>query len=230
MTNRIAERYRAVVERVAEVATRAGRAPDSVTIVAAAKTFGAEAVRQLAAAGGCDVGENYVQEARRKRADLALPDLHWHLIGRLQRNKAGAAVELFDLIHTLDRVELGRELDRAASRRGIRVRCLIEVNLAGEATKAGVAPQALPRLIEEIGSLAHLDVLGLMTIPPPCAADGGRRSFAALREIGERSSRLRPDNVQFKELSMGMSADFETAIEEGATMVRIGTAIFGPRS
>lgn len=230
MRSGIAERYRAIVERVAEVASRVGRAPDSVTVVAAAKTFGPEAVRQLVAAGGRDVGENYVQEARRKRTDVRGPDVRWHLIGRLQRNKAAAAVELFDLIHTLDRIELGRELDRAASRRGIRVRCLIEVNLAGESTKAGVAPQALPRLVEEIGSLAHLDVLGLMTIPPPRAADGGRRSFAALRELAGRASGLRPDNVQFKELSMGMSADFETAIEEGATMVRIGTAIFGPRS
>lgn len=226
----IGDRYREVSERVAEAAIRSGRRPDSVTVIAAAKTFGADAVRDFLAAGGRHVGENYVQEARRKAESIGSTDLHWHFIGRLQRNKASAAVGLFGVIHTLDRLELGLELDRAGSRRGVRVRCLLEVNLEGEATKAGVRPDALPGLVDDIGRLDHLDVIGLMTIPPPGAADRGRGSFARLRGLGEQLSRLRPANVQFKELSMGMSADFEAAIEEGATMVRIGTSIFGPRN
>lgn len=225
----LAERYREISHRVAEAAARSGRRPESITLIAAAKTFGVDAVSELFAAGGRDVGENYVQEAKRKAAELPEADLRWHLIGHLQRNKVSTALDLFHLIHTLDSIDLGRELDRVAGRRGLRARCLVEVNLANETTKAGVDPDGLPRLVEEIGALQNVDVMGLMTVPPRADVDRGRSRFAKLRELAERLSRLRPANVQFKELSMGMSADFEVAIEEGATMVRVGTSIFGPR-
>ncbi len=225
----ISDRYHEVLTRVTAAARRAGRDPGSITVVAAAKTFSADAIRELATAGGRDVGENYVQEAKRKIAETSDVALRWHCIGRIQRNKAAAAVELFGLIHTLDRIDLATELDRAAVRRGVRARCLIEVNVGGEASKAGVAPEELPRLVDACGRLSSLQVDGLMTIPPAGSLDEARRDFARLRVLGESLSRLRPPNVQFKELSMGMSADFEAAIAEGATMVRIGTSIFGAR-
>lgn len=230
MTSPIGERYRAVVQRAGEAAERCGRRLADVKVVVAAKTFAVESVRQAVDAGATDIGENYVQEARRKAKDLARDEVRWHLIGRLQRNKAAQVVALFHLVHSVDRVELARELDRSASRAGVRARCLVEVNLGGESSKGGVDPQSLGALLEEIAPLRHLEVLGLMSIPPPGTADESRRSFARLREIRERFGHLRLPNVRLKELSMGMSADFEAAIEEGATMVRIGTAIFGPRT
>lgn len=230
----IAERYRAVAERVTEAALRAGRRPQDVTVVAAAKTFAADRVAEAIAGGARDVGENYVQEAMRKGAALAgaeAPVVRWHLIGRLQRNKAKQAAGLFHLIHSLDSVELARALDRAAIAAARDVRCLVEVNVGGELTKGGVAPERLEGLLGAIASLARVSVHGLMAIPPPAArAEQSQRFFARLREIRDGCARLRLRGVELKELSMGMSADFEVAIAEGATIVRIGTAIFGPRS
>lgn len=230
VTSPIGERYRAVVERVGEAAERCGRRPQEVTVVAAAKTFGVEAVREVIAAGATDIGENYVQEARRKAKDLPRDAARWHMIGRLQRNKAAQTVTLFHLVHSLDRPELARELDRSAFRAGVRARCLVEVNLAGEPSKGGADPGSLDVLLEQIAPLRHLEVLGLMSIPAPGTLDESRRSFARLRALRERLAGLRLPNVRLKELSMGMSADFEAAIEEGATIVRIGSAIFGPRT
>jgi pyridoxal phosphate enzyme (YggS family) len=226
----IGQRYEAVKARAAEAALRAGRRPEDVIVLVAAKTFGAGAVREVIDAGGRDIGENYVQEAAAKARELAdVPDLRWHLIGRLQKNKARAAGELFQLIHSLDRLELARALDRAAAAARRQVRCLVEVNVGGEETKGGTPPEKVASLLEAIAPLSHLVVEGLMAIPPPGRPAANRRSFAALRELGERLGRLRLPNVQLKELSMGMSGDFEEAIAEGATIVRIGTAIFGPR-
>ena len=225
----IGDRYRAVVARAGEAASRAGRDPAAVTIVVAAKTFGADAVRAAIYAGAHDIGENYVQEARRKAAELADDSLRWHMIGRLQRNKAKPALTLFGLIHSLDRIELARALDACALERETRARCLVEVNVAGEGTKGGVSPAALRAFLEACGSLSSVDICGLMTIPPPAPIDDSRRRFAELRELRDRHLDLRLPNVRLKELSMGMSADFEAAIEEGATLVRIGTAVFGPR-
>jgi pyridoxal phosphate enzyme (YggS family) len=219
-----------VIERAAEAARRAGRRPDEILVLAAAKTFGAEALREVAHAGGRDFGENYVQEAAGKALALAdVPDLRWHFIGRLQRNKARAAVELFDVIHSLDRLDLARVVDSAAASTGRCARCLVEVNLGGEATKGGIEPAKLERFLGDLPPLRSLSVEGLMTIPPPGSAEESRRCFARLREIAERLSDLRLPNVRLKELSMGMSGDFEEAIAEGATIVRIGTAIFGRR-
>ncbi len=229
MSSTSAERYRSVVARAAEAAVRSGRAPAEVTIVVAAKTFGPDRIREVVAAGAREIGENYVQEARRKAAELRLPEVHWHLIGRLQRNKVRQALALFRLIHSLDRLDLAEALDTAAAQSGTTARCLVEVNLGGEKSKGGVSPDALDELLEAVAALAHISIEGLMTIPPPGSITASRRSFARLRALRDRLADLRLPNVQLKELSMGMSSDFEGAIEEGATLVRIGTAIFGPR-
>jgi pyridoxal phosphate enzyme (YggS family) len=200
-------------------------------VVAAAKTFGAEAVRELIEAGGRDIGENYVQEAAAKvRAVGAGASVRWHLIGRLQRNKARAALEIFDLVHSLDHLDLASALDRAASLGRRRARCLVEVNVGGEATKGGVRPDDLPGFLVALAPYPALSVEGLMAIPPPGSPADSRRAFARVRELAESARDLRLPNVQLKELSMGMSGDFEEAIAEGATIVRIGTAIFGSRT
>jgi pyridoxal phosphate enzyme (YggS family) len=226
----IAERYRAVSERVAEAARRAGRQPSDVTIVVAAKGFGAAALHPVTDAGARDIGENYVQEAIRKEREMGVAGLRWHMIGRLQRNKAKQAVRLFDWIHSVDRLELARALDASATEMGVIVRCLIEVNLDGEPSKGGVAADSLPDLLEAVAALPSIEVRGLMTIPRPGGPRESRYRFARLRTLRDGLSDLRLPHVQLKELSMGMSADFEEAVEEGATFVRIGTAILGPRS
>lgn len=226
----IARRYHAVRERVAEAALRVGRRPSEVTIVVAAKGFGVEAVRAVVEAGARDVGENYVQEALRKAGAVEVPELRWHMIGRLQRNKAKLAVRLFDLIHSVDRLELAHALGSSATAMGGIARCLIEVNLDGEPSKGGVHVAGLPELLAAIARLPNVEVRGLMTIPAPGIARESRRRFARLRGLRDHLDGLRLPHVQLKELSMGMSADFEEAVEEGATFVRIGNAIFGPRA
>ncbi len=225
----IAERYQVVAARVAEAALRVGRSPTEVTIVVAAKTFGAQALREVADAGARDVGENYVQEAARKIQATGFPGLRWHMIGRLQRNKAKQAVRLFDLIHSVDRLELAQALDSSAAAMGKRARCLVEVNLAGESSKGGVRVDVLRYFLDATASFRRLEIRGLMAIPPPGSTEESRRCFARLRALRDDLHGLRLPHVQLKELSMGMSSDFEEAVEEGATMVRIGTAIFGPR-
>jgi pyridoxal phosphate enzyme (YggS family) len=226
----IAERYRAIVARVAAAASRAGRSRAEITIVVAAKTFGAEALRAVAEAGARDIGENYVQEAMRKAASTGLPGIRWHMIGRLQRNKVKQALRLFDLIHSVDRVELARELDSGAAAIGVTARCLVEVNLGGEPSKGGVPVNSLRRFFNATAGFSRLEIRGLMAIPPPGTFDESRRRFAELRSLRDDLGDLRLPHVQLKELSMGMSADFEAAVEEGATFVRIGTAILGPRA
>ena len=225
----IAERYRAVVDRAGEAAIRSGRDPREVTIVAAAKTFSAAVVQEVISAGAQDIGENYVQEAERISRAVHASAVRWHMIGRLQRNKAAAAVRLFDLVHSLDRVDLAHALDVAAARLGGRIRCLVEVNLGGEPAKGGVGVDDVEALLEQLSELHHLRIAGLMAIPPADITESSRPRFAALRRLRDRMADLRLPNVQLKELSMGMSSDFEAAIEEGATMVRVGSAIFGLR-
>jgi pyridoxal phosphate enzyme (YggS family) len=210
-----------VRERIARAAERAGRRPDDVLLVAVSKTVEAERVRAAVAAGITALGENRVQEARAKIAEIGRP-VAWHLIGHLQTNKARDAVELFDVIHSVDRIELARELDRRAHARDRVVKVLLQVNAGGEATKGGVAPEAVAETLEALATLRNLAVRGLMTIPPEVErAEEARGWFQALRKLAERHA--------LPELSMGMSGDFEVAVEEGATMVRVGTAIFGPR-
>jgi PLP dependent protein len=209
----------AVRERVARAAERAGRRPEDVLLIGVSKTVPAEGVRLGVEAGLTALGENRVQEARDKIKILGRP-VPWHLIGHLQTNKVRDALELFDLIHSVDRLDLARELERRAGDRVARV--LLEVNVANEPSKSGFAPDAVAPALEALGALPHLSVQGLMAIPPIVErAEEARVWFQALRGLAERHG--------LRELSMGMSADFEVAIEEGATMVRVGTAIFGAR-
>ncbi|HTQ23596.1 MAG TPA: YggS family pyridoxal phosphate-dependent enzyme [Candidatus Binataceae bacterium] len=221
----IATRIAAVRERIARAAGRAGRDPEAVRLVLATKTQPPEALRAAYAAGAREFGENYVQEAAAKQDLLAeLDDLRWHLIGHLQTNKAREAANRFALIHGLDTARLARALARA--RPAARVPVLIEVNLGGEASKSGVAPDAAERLVED--ARATVEILGLMTIPPPAPdAERSREHFAALRAMRDRLAAA--TGLALSELSMGMTDDFEVAIEEGATIVRVGRAIFGER-
>ena len=218
-------RYEAVCARIAAACRRAGRAADDVQLVAVTKGAPAEVVRAAVAVGMRQFGENYIQEWRAKRARLAdVADIEWHFIGRVQRNKAAASAG-FALVHSVADERVATVLDREGGRRAAPVRVLVQVNLAGEATKEGVPPAALPSLLAALRRLAWVRVEGLMTIPPPRSPEEVRPVFAALRELRDRQEAA----AELRELSMGMSADFEVAIEEGATLVRIGTAIFGPR-
>jgi hypothetical protein len=210
-----------VRERIARAAEHAGRRPDDVLLVGVCKTVDVARIRQAVTAGLPALGENRVQEAREKVAVLGRP-VPWHLIGHLQTNKVRDALELFDLIHSLDRLELARECDRRAQARGRPVEALVQVNVSGEGSKGGFTPDGVGQALEAIATLPYIRVRGLMTIPPALErAEESRPWFRALAQLGKRHG--------LAELSMGMSADFEVAIEEGATMVRVGTAIFGPR-
>jgi len=230
MTDRPIERNLASVrERIAAAARRAGRDPAAVTLVAVTKTVGADVVERALRAGIEVVGENRVQEAAAKKPLVQVPAC-WHLIGHLQRNKARKAVELFDLIESLDSVRLLETLDRLGRERSRPVEAFVEVNLAGEATKAGVSPEELPQLLDAVAGRSGLRVRGLMTVPPwSDDPESSRRWFRQLRRLAERERRRERPGVDLRDLSMGMSHDFEVAVEEGATVVRVGTAIFGPR-
>ena len=217
----IATNLERVRERLARAAERAGRRPDDVLLIAVSKTVDVERIRAGVAAGVTALGENRVQEAKTKIAELGRPAA-WHLIGHLQTNKVKDALPLFDVIHSLDRLELAREIERRAAARGQVVDALLQVNVAAEASKGGVGPDAVGETLDTIGKLAHVRVRGLMTIPPEVErAEDSRPWFRRLRELAGRHG--------LRELSMGMSGDFEVAVEEGATMVRVGTAVFGPR-
>ncbi len=228
----IAGRVAAVRERIARAAARAGRRPEDVTLVAVSKTFPADAVRAAFAAGLREFGENRVQEAERKieaTAELKAQGLRWHLVGHLQSNKAKRAAELFDHVHSVDDVELGRRLDRAAAERGRALPVFVEVDLAGEATKHGVPAERLVETLEALRPLASLRVQGLMVLPPYAEdPEATRPYFRRLRELRDdaRARGLLAGDA----LSMGMSHDLEVAVEEGATLVRVGTALFGERS
>jgi pyridoxal phosphate enzyme (YggS family) len=221
------DRLRDVRDRIAAACSRAGRDPSTVRLVAVSKTIPAGTVREAAAAGQTIFGENRVQEALAKMSEVGAP-VHWHLVGHLQRNKARHAVGAFELVHSVDDAELARELDRRAAAAGIVQAVLVQANLAEEATKSGVGDAGVIPLLEVVASLPNLDLRGLMTVPPLVADPGASRPwFARLRALRDSgSSRIgRP----LAELSMGMTDDFEVAIEEGATLVRVGRAIFGER-
>jgi pyridoxal phosphate enzyme (YggS family) len=197
--------------------------------VAVTKTVGLERLKEAVAAGHTLFGENYVQEAKTKIASLG-PGLTWHFIGHLQSNKAKAAVELFDLIHSVDRASLAQALEQAAARQDKIQHILLQVNLAGEASKSGTAPENAQNLLSDIAKMPHLRVLGLMTMPPWFDdPERVRPYFRALRELRDRLRGLQLVEGDLPELSMGMTGDFEVAVSEGATLVRIGTAIFGQR-
>jgi len=217
----VRENLERVRERIARAAARAGRKPDDVLLIGVSKTVDVERIRAGLAAGLRALGENRVQEAKAKVAELGRPAA-WHLIGHLQTNKVKDALELFDVIHSLDRLELAQELERRAAPRGLAVEAMLQVNVGAEASKGGFAPDEVGGALEAIGKLAHVKVTGLMTIPPEVERpEDARPWFRQLRELSERHG--------LRRLSMGMSGDFEVAVEEGATMVRVGTAIFGAR-
>ncbi|HSE06588.1 MAG TPA: YggS family pyridoxal phosphate-dependent enzyme [Methylomirabilota bacterium] len=210
-----------VQEAVARACARAGRSSDHVLLIAVSKTVDAEQIRMAVAAGVAALGENRVQEAREKIEILGHP-VPWHLIGSLQTNKARDAARLFDWIHSVDRLELARELSRRAHAAERSLNVLLQVNLGDEPQKSGAAPAELKRLHDATAGLPGLRVRGLMAIPPAAPSpEDTRPHFRMLRELR--------DGLGLEHLSMGMSADYEVAIEEGATMVRVGTAIFGPR-
>ena len=221
----IRERFTIVQARVGAAAYKAGRDATSIQLVLASKTQPSEAIRAAANAGARDFGENYVQEAIAKRAELSdLTDLRWHLIGHLQTNKVKVAASAFALIHSVDSVRLAEALARAQP--SPRVRALIEVNLGGEASKTGVAPEGVAAILDAARDKVEID--GLMTIPPPAAsAEAARPYFAQLRALRDRLATQ--SGYALSELSMGMTDDFEVAVEEGATIVRIGRAVFGER-
>ncbi len=210
--------------RINEACTRSGRGHESVKLIAVSKTHSAAVIAEALEAGIADLGENKVQEAEGKITELGRDAAEWHLIGHLQSNKARKAVQLFDVIHTLDSAELAERLDRICNEEGReRLDVLIQVDLGGEETKAGVDENGLPALIDVVSRCKHLRLRGLMTLPPYFDdPEATRPYFVGLRELRDRY-------IPGGELSMGMSHDFEVAIEEGATMVRVGTAIFGKR-
>jgi len=216
----VAENVAMVRERIARAARGAGRDPAAVRLVAAAKTMPAEAVRQAIAAGVGDIGQNYVQEAISIMAEIEAP-VRWHMIGKLQSNKAARVARAFDVVQTVDSLSLAVKLSRRAEAAGKILAVLIEVNLAAEPAKGGVAPAEVSALVAAVREQPGLRVDGLMAIPPAGSAAESRAHFRRLRALGEEND--------LRELSMGMTSDFEVAIEEGATMVRVGRAIFGPR-
>ena len=219
----IPARLEEVRRRIARAAERAGRDPQAVTLVAVSKTHPVEAIRVAHAAGAQVFGENYVQELQRKQEALAGLDLSWHLVRRLQRNKAKDVVGRVALVHSVDSAPLAEALARRAAAAGGVQDVLVEVNLAAEASKAGVAEAGLDALLAAIAPRASLRCLGRMTMPPPADdPETSRPVFRALARLAAARGLV--------ELSMGMTGDFEVAIEEGATLVRVGTAIFGERS
>jgi hypothetical protein len=225
----VRERLESIRERVARAARRSGRDPSAVCLVAAVKGVPADSVLEAVESGVRALGENYVQEARKLQDRIHLP-VQWHMIGNLQSNKARQAVRLFDVIETVDRVRIAHELQRWAHAEGKRIDVMIQVDLAGETTKAGASPDETLPLIEAVAGCGDLRCVGLMTLPPFFEdPEEARPFFAALRRLRDRVQPLVPDGVELKGLSMGMSGDFEVAVEEGATLVRIGTALFGPR-
>ena len=224
------ERVVSVRSRIATAAARAGRNPDDIVLVAVSKTVDIPAIREAMALGLTDFGESRVQEYLRKTEQTDGAGV-WHFIGRLQTNKVRQLAGRHVLIHSLDRVELLEEMVRVSKKTGCRWQALIEVNVSGEASKAGVEPDRLEALVRAVSESGCVDLLGLMTVAPnESDPERVRFHFRNLRQMAIDIRSLRLDNVVMRHLSMGMSGDLEIAVEEGATLVRIGTAIFGARS
>lgn len=224
------ERLENLNRRIARAAEGCGRKPEDIRLVAVSKTFPADSVLEAIQCGAAVFGENYIQEAREKIATLSDQPVSWHFIGHLQSNKAKYAVKLFDLIHSVDSVKLAKELNKKAAQIDKVQEILVQVNISGEETKSGVGASQATELIEGIAPLEHVAIKGLMTMPPFFDdPDRARPYFTALRRVGEHIRGLSIPGVSIDELSMGMTGDFEVAIEEGATLIRVGTAIFGAR-
>jgi PLP dependent protein len=224
----IAENLERVRERVAHAAAKSGRSVDHIELVAITKTHPADKVREAIEAGQTLFGESRVQEARAKIPELP-SNLRWHFVGHLQKNKIRHALPLFEMIHSVDSLGLAQEVNRIAEEEGMHPRILLEVNVAGEGSKFGFAPDKLREQMEEVLALSRLSILGLMTIPPLAEeAKVSRKYFVQLRELRDRlQTEFRLDLAH---LSMGMTQDYPIAVEEGATLVRVGTAIFGERT
>ena len=233
----IKENLLRVMERIERAARKAGRDPKEINLVAVSKTVEVARIKEAIDAGVSILGENYIQEAQKKIEEIGRPacterfgedrPLSWHFIGHLQSNKAKYAIRLFDMIHSLDSHSLAEELNRRAEQANRVIHVMIEVNLSKEATKFGTDEDRVFNLAGKIQTLQHLSLEGLMTMPPYFdSPETSRPYYIALRELKERMVK---EGIPMKELSMGMSHDFEIAIEEGATYVRVGTAIFGPR-
>ena len=227
----LAVRLADIRARMGAAAQRSGRQPDEVRLIAISKTHPASAVKQLIELGAVDFGENRVQEAEGKIAEIGSEKVRWHLVGHLQANKARRAVNLFDVIHSVDTVDLAQRLDRLCVEEGREsLPVMIQVDLGHEETKSGIDESELNHLVEGLGPLTRLNLIGLMTLPPFFDdPEQSRPFFRRLRELRDELKQRGAFGERTGELSMGMTHDFEVAIEEGATMVRIGTAIFGER-
>lgn len=234
--SRIPENMRAVLAKLEAAAKRAGREPSSARLVAVTKTVSAAEALEAVAAGAAILGENRVQEALSKIrvmdtlkvGGVGGADIEWHLIGSLQKNKARQAVGVFKLIHSLDSLDLAREIDRQAAKRGIIQKALVEINIASEETKRGIRPEEAPGFMKEASRLENLKITGLMCVPPITEDPESSRPY--FKEMNRLAAELTLEGFEMTELSMGMTQDYEVAAEEGATLVRVGTAIFGART
>ena len=225
----VKENLKDVEARVVAACERAGRKREDVTLIAVSKTKPVEMIREIMECGVVDFGENKVQEMCSKMEVITEP-LHWHLIGHLQRNKVKYIVDKAYLIHSVDSVRLAQEIQKEAQKHNVTCNVLVEINIGGEETKSGVPKEEAMELVKEIASLSNVKVKGLMTIAPPVEhPEDARGYFKEIKAVFEEIKAASIPNVEMKELSMGMTGDFEVAIEEGATMVRVGTAIFGAR-
>jgi len=225
--NSIAENLERVREQIAQAAARAARVAEEIELVAITKTHPAEKVREAIEAGQTLFGESRVQEARAKIPELP-SNLRWHFVGHLQKNKIRHALPLFEMIHSVDSLDVAQDMNRIAGEQGMHPRVLLQVNVAGEGSKFGFSPDKLRDQMEELLALPRLSILGLMTIPPLSEkTEASRKYFVQLREL--RDCLQTEFHVDLAQLSMGMTEDFAVAVEEGATLVRVGTAIFGER-
>lgn len=226
----IYENIAQIRQRIDIACRKAGREPASVTLLAVAKTFPSAAIREAVDAGVRDIGENYVQELLKKKEELSEPSIRWHFIGHLQSNKVKYLVDWVSLIHAVDNVGLAGEINKRSAQSGRVVDVLVEVNTTDEASKFGVQPRKTVEFVQSLAGLDHISIKGLMTIGPFLPdPEGSRPMFRQLRLLKDEIARLGQPNVAMRHLSMGMTGDFEVAIAEGATIVRIGTAIFGSR-
>ncbi|MBH0187361.1 MAG: YggS family pyridoxal phosphate-dependent enzyme [Nitrospira sp.] len=229
-TETIAQRVQSVLSAIRSAAEKVGRCSDSIRLVAATKTVTADRIQEGIAAGLSTLGENRVQEALTKIEALAQAPVRWHFVGHLQRRKVRSVVGMFELIHSVDSLELAQEIDRRAGEAGQSQDILLEVNIGGEATKGGFRQDGFVQLVSTMAALSHIRIKGLMAIPPPTAEpELARTHFVRLRELAEAIAAQKIPGVAMEELSMGMSNDYEIAVQEGATLVRVGSAIFGAR-
>lgn len=219
-----------IMLRIANAAERTGRNENNITLVAVSKKKPVDMVREAFELGVADIGENYVQELTQKEACLSMLPIRWHFVGRLQRRKAKDIVGKVCLVHSLDSLKLALEMEKSAEKINVVQHCLVQVNLSGEAAKSGFPPDDVKSFISEISPLLHLEITGLMTLPPFFGnPEMVRPYFKKLRELKDSINAEKTYRSNLSELSMGMTHDFEAAIEEGATLVRIGTGIFGER-